>query len=728
MASWPSLPSLAGLAKEVAAAIGPLKEIIAKMTGQSGTWRDQVVTKGDLVDGGLATYRSPDGTKHQARNASGNLIPVQEGSAYFKIPPAVTSLTATGAFASIFLEWTAPVYPYIAYYNIYRATTDDVGVATRLGTTTDTFYADNIGEGTGSAPYYYWVSVTSQANNEGPKNALAGVIGRTSYSQTYVLSVLTAKWQANHVYSANGYVIPNPVSETGLWYKTTAGGTSGGTEPTWPTVLGNTVADGTVTWTAIAVPTEFPPFMVGEIDGQPGIIINKAWIGDATITNAMIESLAADKITAGTITAAVELLAATITSGYIRTSSGTGQRLEIDDTGFFIWAGTGSKTAANGVFSVSDTGGVQFRKSDGTLILASDGTGYVATDAAAGATFTSANAGALAYANTANWQTQVSGTGKPSDNADNTKVAVEAVLSVNDAGAIRNISWPTTKKISLDFANQLLGIGTDDWASTNAKILFQYNSGTPRASIGDKSAEKYIEFDGTDVNVGLNTNISGADAVGNKQEYFSSRFSDIAGEYKQTTRASGTVTSGLDASVYQPYCKLHLAASANSYAAIEKHTFFTFNGAIQGVTSRLARVLFTLGSSWSSGIVSNSMPPFIINLGGFGYLANGVGIYLGDDKKLYGYSTKYLVSTSTCLLYDWSAGSPQIGDILMDFSSGNYVKFYNGQTRTLLGTITTNLASFTQGGDTIFSAYVQNPLSGTYSSMDVTLWNLRMAY
>lgn len=55
------------------------------------------------------------------------------------------------------------------------------------------------------------------------------------------------KWAASTVYSASDYVIPTTAN--GRIYKTTSGGTSGGSEPTWPTTTGGTVVDGTVTWT-----------------------------------------------------------------------------------------------------------------------------------------------------------------------------------------------------------------------------------------------------------------------------------------------------------------------------------------------------------------------------------------------------------------------------------------------------------------------------------------------
>jgi hypothetical protein len=59
-----------------------------------------------------------------------------------------------------------------------------------------------------------------------------------------------------NVWSAmGGYAVEDLVKRltgTGIfWFKATVAGTSAGTEPTWPVVLGGTVVDGSVTWTAI---------------------------------------------------------------------------------------------------------------------------------------------------------------------------------------------------------------------------------------------------------------------------------------------------------------------------------------------------------------------------------------------------------------------------------------------------------------------------------------------
>jgi len=54
-------------------------------------------------------------------------------------------------------------------------------------------------------------------------------------------------WQASTAYSLGALV--SPTTYNGHKYECTTAGTSGTTEPTWPTVNGNTVTDGTVVWT-----------------------------------------------------------------------------------------------------------------------------------------------------------------------------------------------------------------------------------------------------------------------------------------------------------------------------------------------------------------------------------------------------------------------------------------------------------------------------------------------
>lgn len=53
-------------------------------------------------------------------------------------------------------------------------------------------------------------------------------------------------WKASIAYALNAIAIPSEYN--GHYYKCTVAGTSGATEPAWPTTSGGTVVDGTVTW------------------------------------------------------------------------------------------------------------------------------------------------------------------------------------------------------------------------------------------------------------------------------------------------------------------------------------------------------------------------------------------------------------------------------------------------------------------------------------------------
>ena len=60
-------------------------------------------------------------------------------------------------------------------------------------------------------------------------------------------NVRTTRWSASTAYSLNARVVPT--SPNNFTYRCTAAGTSGANEPVWPTTIGATVLDGTVTWT-----------------------------------------------------------------------------------------------------------------------------------------------------------------------------------------------------------------------------------------------------------------------------------------------------------------------------------------------------------------------------------------------------------------------------------------------------------------------------------------------
>tara|TARA_A100001201_G_scaffold101741_1_gene87378 strand:+ start:22 stop:933 length:912 start_codon:yes stop_codon:yes gene_type:complete len=59
-----------------------------------------------------------------------------------------------------------------------------------------------------------------------------------------------AAWAASTAFAVGDIRRAVTDQATGLWFRCTVAGTSGGSEPNWPTESGNTTEDNTVTWTA----------------------------------------------------------------------------------------------------------------------------------------------------------------------------------------------------------------------------------------------------------------------------------------------------------------------------------------------------------------------------------------------------------------------------------------------------------------------------------------------
>ncbi len=76
-------------------------------------------------------------------------------------------------------------------------------------------------------------------------------------SQTYIANVYTTStmqaWRASTAWTTGD--MARPVTANGNLYQATTGGTTGSSAPVWPTTAGNTVTDGTVTWTCLGAGT-----------------------------------------------------------------------------------------------------------------------------------------------------------------------------------------------------------------------------------------------------------------------------------------------------------------------------------------------------------------------------------------------------------------------------------------------------------------------------------------
>lgn len=113
-----------------------------------------------------------------------------------------------------------------------------------------------------------------------------GVKGYVIRSDDSITPIIPNAWVASTAYALEARVY---VSDS-LWAECTTAGTSGSTAPTWGTVTGNTVTDGTVTWTMVdgAFPTPHipsPVFFDGYIflakEGTSDIY--NSYVADATL-------------------------------------------------------------------------------------------------------------------------------------------------------------------------------------------------------------------------------------------------------------------------------------------------------------------------------------------------------------------------------------------------------------------------------------------------------------
>jgi len=258
-----------------------LQAVKDSLQGLMGTGLDRALTPSDLIEGGFAT-----------QTPGGGLVPANPK--IMTVPPRITGLTAVGAMDNIVLNWDAPGYANHGFTEVLRADVNDYGQAFVIASPTGNFHVDAVGSG---VIRYYWVRAVSDAGVIGPANEVSGTIGRTGRDPTYVMSILTSsKWQPNTVYEPYQFVVPT--ADSNFRYMCIDGGTSGDAEPTWPVVEDDTVVDGTLEWKCVPKDKRVP-FVVGEVEGEPAVFLDAAYIREASITTAMIKSLAADRIVAG---------------------------------------------------------------------------------------------------------------------------------------------------------------------------------------------------------------------------------------------------------------------------------------------------------------------------------------------------------------------------------------------------------------------------------------------
>lgn len=148
--------------------------------GRAGSSLDRWVTIRDLYEGGL--IRLVEGTTFSLNTGSNTtgFQPVP-GPPDYTVPPTPTGLLVAAGMGLNILRWDNPaeVYGNHSYTEVWRADTDNIGVAQRIGTTDFFLYSDSFGDT--NVTYYYWIRFVSKQNKEGPFNATTGTQGTSGY-------------------------------------------------------------------------------------------------------------------------------------------------------------------------------------------------------------------------------------------------------------------------------------------------------------------------------------------------------------------------------------------------------------------------------------------------------------------------------------------------------------------------------------------------------------------
>tara|TARA_X000001382_G_scaffold71725_1_gene49991 strand:+ start:652 stop:2175 length:1524 start_codon:yes stop_codon:yes gene_type:complete len=251
-----------------------IKEASEVRLGRRGDPRDRAITLRELVDSGLAVELKDNPFDPNAGTGETDfaLPAFVQPDPSAPVPPTPTGLSAGAAFTTITLDWDDPQIRNLAFTEVWRNGSDNLGSAVRVDTVSANVWSDTVDT---AQTFYYWVRHVNT-------NSVTGTFSSS-------VNATTAQVNAARIQDA---IIDN----TKLVNKT----------------LTNTkIADGTITSDILAANSVIAgKIATNAIVANDGVIgtaaIATAQIVDAAINNAKIADLAVDaaKMANATITSA----------------------------------------------------------------------------------------------------------------------------------------------------------------------------------------------------------------------------------------------------------------------------------------------------------------------------------------------------------------------------------------------------------------------------------------
>lgn len=170
----------------VRSALQRIREQLDIYRGLTGDPLDAVVTRRELVDGGVANVDVAALAEAARRGTASGAAYTPTPQPATKLvnptpPPKLADLVTTTGAGFLLLDWTAPYTDELyEYTEIWRGTTDDRESAEILGNSAAGVFSDVTA--VPGTTYYYWIRAISPSGVAGPYNAISGTSGSAGLS------------------------------------------------------------------------------------------------------------------------------------------------------------------------------------------------------------------------------------------------------------------------------------------------------------------------------------------------------------------------------------------------------------------------------------------------------------------------------------------------------------------------------------------------------------------
>ena len=177
--AYPSIPREKDRRKDVNA----ITQTVEVLTGAKGDGLDRALTPRDMAEGGFAniSYRTIGG------RTLVDLTPVSSAATADK-PTVPSGFSANAAFTNVILSWDRALFKGYAYTEIWRAASDDFGLASRVATSIPNVASDPIAMG---SSYYYWIRFVNILGEIGPLHDTAGEFAQSAPDVPVLQQALT---------------------------------------------------------------------------------------------------------------------------------------------------------------------------------------------------------------------------------------------------------------------------------------------------------------------------------------------------------------------------------------------------------------------------------------------------------------------------------------------------------------------------------------------------------